>query len=232
MFGSGISPGYVNLLAVVAAAMCDRVDKITIDESADTTFYDSPATEKPVGFGRPIDDPDLQAMTAEGTAVFAEAVRMVADSLGSNSTRCVAMPSTPKPPRTSTSGRGPSPAGCVAGVYASWKGIVEGETVVEINVRWRKGQSLEPDWKIDGDGWEIDVAGRPTVTMNVGFLPPPDFEATTMEEFMVLGYIMTAIPPSTRFPRWSPPHRASSPTTTCPDPAPRSGAQRETLTWA
>jgi 2,4-diaminopentanoate dehydrogenase len=32
------------------------------------------------------------------------------------------------------------------------------------------------------------------VTLNVGFLPPPDFEAQTMEEFMVLGHIMTAMP--------------------------------------
>lgn len=30
--------------------------------------------------------------------------------------------------------------------------------------------------------------------MKVGFLPPPDFEATTLEEFMVLGHIMTAMP--------------------------------------
>ncbi len=52
--------------------------------------------------------------------------------------------------------------------------------VVEINVRWRKGQTLVPDWKIEQDGWIIEVAGRPTVTMKVGFLPPPDFEATTL----------------------------------------------------
>ena len=76
MFGSGISPGYVNQLAVVAAGICDRVDKISIHEAADTTFYDSPATEKPVGFGQPIDSPDLQAMTAHGTGVFGEAVRV------------------------------------------------------------------------------------------------------------------------------------------------------------
>ena len=82
MFGSGISPGFAELLAIVAATICDRVDKITVNEAADTTFYDSPATEKPVGFGQPIDDPDLQAMTAQGTAVFAEAVRLVADALG------------------------------------------------------------------------------------------------------------------------------------------------------
>ena len=45
------------------------------------------------------------------------------------------------------------PAGCVAGVAASWKGSVGGRTLVELNVRWRKGQTLEPDWKIDQDGW-------------------------------------------------------------------------------
>ena len=80
MFGSGISPGYVNQLSIVAAGICDRVDKITVNEAADTTFYDSPVTEKPVGFGQPIDHPDLQAMTAHGTGVFGEAVRMVADA--------------------------------------------------------------------------------------------------------------------------------------------------------
>ena len=82
MFGTGISPGFAELLAIVSATICDRVDKITVNEAADTTFYDSPATEIPVGFGKPIDHPDLQAMTAHGTAVFGEAVRMVADALG------------------------------------------------------------------------------------------------------------------------------------------------------
>ena len=51
MFGTGISPGFAELLAIVSATICDRVDKITINEAADTTFYDSPATEIPVGFG-------------------------------------------------------------------------------------------------------------------------------------------------------------------------------------
>ena len=46
-----------------------------------TGFYDSPATEIPVGFGTPIDDPNLQPMAAQGTAEFAEAVRLVADGL-------------------------------------------------------------------------------------------------------------------------------------------------------
>jgi hypothetical protein len=43
-------------------------------------------------------------------------------------------------------------------------------------------------------GHTIEVAGMPTINVNVGFLPPPDFQATTMEEFMVIGHVMTAVP--------------------------------------
>jgi 2,4-diaminopentanoate dehydrogenase len=194
MFGSGISPGYVELLAILAASVCDRVDKVTVNEAADTTFYDSPQTEKPVGFGQPIDHLDLQAMTAHGTGVFGEAVRLVADALGVelDDVRCDA-----EYAQTTTDldlGSWTIPAGCVAGVYASWKGLVGEKTVVELNVRWRKGQTLDPDWKIDQDGWVIQVDGRPTVKNVVSFLPPPDFQAETIADFMVLGHIMTAMP--------------------------------------
>ena len=46
----------------------------------------------------------------------------------------------------------------------------------------------------------IQIDGRPTVTLNVGFLPPPDFEAETIADFMVLGHIMTAMPPINAIP--------------------------------
>jgi 2,4-diaminopentanoate dehydrogenase len=195
MFGTGISPGFAELLAIVASTICDRVDKVVVNEAADTTFYDSPETEKPAGFGQPIDHPDLQAMTAHGTGVFGEAVRMVADALGVelDEVRCDA-----EYAQTTADvdlGSWTIAAGCVAGIYASWKGIVGDKVVIDLNVRWRKGQTLEPDWKIEQDGWVIQIEGRPTVTLDVGFLPPPDFEAETIEEFMVLGHIMTAAPP-------------------------------------
>ena len=194
LFGTGISPGFAELLAIVSATVCDRVDKVTVNEAADTTFYDSPATEMPVGFAKPIDYPDLQAMTAHGTAVFGEAVLLVAAALGVelDDVRCEA-----EYAQTTADldlGSWTIPAGCVAGVAASWKGSVGERVVVELNVRWRKGPTLDPDWKIDQDGWVIQIDGRPTVTLNVGFLPPPDFQADTIADFMVLGHIMTAMP--------------------------------------
>ncbi|HZM41336.1 MAG TPA: hypothetical protein VFB94_19600, partial [Acidimicrobiales bacterium] len=82
LFGSGISPGFVELVTIALAGASDRIDRILISESADTTAYDSPATEIPVGFGRPLDDPELPAMTAAATVVFSEAVALVGDALG------------------------------------------------------------------------------------------------------------------------------------------------------
>ena len=53
-------------------------------------------------------------------------------------------------------------------------------------MKWRKGQSLDPDWEIDS-GYLIEIDGRPTIRTKIDILPPPDFQATTFGEFMVLG---------------------------------------------
>jgi len=202
LFGSGVSPGFAELLAIVAATACDRVDKITITETADTTLYDSPATERPVGFGTAIDDPGLAPMAERGTAVFAEAVRLVADAMGVEldeiTCTCEYAQTTADLPMASWT----IPVGHVAGVFASWQGIAGGRTVIDINVRWRKGQTLEPDWQLDGDGWKITIDGRPTVNMQVGFTPPPDLiaSATSLDDFFELGHIMTAMPPINAIP--------------------------------
>jgi hypothetical protein len=193
MFGTGISPGFVELIAIVSAGLCDRIDKVTVAEAADTTFYDSPATEMPAGFGRPIDDPELAAMTQRGTAVFGEAVALVADAIGVDLDEIVCETEHAQTTEELVMESWTIPAGCVAGVAASWQGRAGGRTVVELSVRWKKGTSLSPDWQID-EGHVIEVAGRPTVRTTLQYLPPPDFEATTIAEFMVLGMIITAMP--------------------------------------
>jgi hypothetical protein len=193
MFGSGINPGFAELLAVVTANICDRIDKVTIAESADTTLYDSPTTELPAGFARPIDDPELPAMTAKGTAVFGEAVAMVADAIGIELDEIVCSAEYAQTTEELVLESWTIPAGCVAGIAASWQGRVGDRTVIELTVRWKKGTTLDPDWQID-EGYVIEVAGRPTVRTTLQFLPPPDFEATTFADFMVLGMIMNAIP--------------------------------------
>src|SRR4051812_25701721 len=193
MFGTGISPGFVELMAIATAGICDRIDKITINEASDTTLYDSPTTEIPAGFGRPIDDPELPGMAAEGTAVFGEAVAMLADALGVELDEIVCEAEYAQTTEDLVMESWTIPAGCVAGVAASWQGRVGDRTVVELTVRWKKGTTLDPDWQIS-EGHVVQIDGLPPVRTTLEYLPPPDFEATTFQDFMVLGMIMTAMP--------------------------------------
>lgn len=194
LFGTGVSPGFAELVAVTVAGICNRIDKVVVAETADTTFYDSPDTERPAGFGRPIDDPELPAMARQGTAVFGEAVAMVADVLGIQLDDIVCEAEFARTTKDLEMASWTIPAGCVAGVAASWQGRVGDRTVVELSVRWKKGSTLDPDWQIERDGWVIRVEGLPTVTAALDFLPPPDFQGETLEDFMQIGHIITAVP--------------------------------------
>ena len=180
----------------VSIAICNRIDKITVNEAADTTFYDSPATELPVGFGRPIDHPGLPAMTAQGTAVFGEAVSWSPTRSASNSTRSGARRSTPRPPRIWFWGRGPSRQGASPGSrrvgrVGRRQGDRGAEPPVEEGSHSRSRLADRPG-RLGDQG-----RGRPTVIAKLGFLPPPDFEAETMADFMVIRARHDGRPPST-----------------------------------
>ncbi|WP_319455637.1 MULTISPECIES: dihydrodipicolinate reductase [unclassified Mycobacterium] len=200
IFGSGINPGFIQLFAIVTAGLSDRVDRISIVESFDTTIYDSPATEIPMGFGYPIDEPDLNSITEKGSGIFREAVLLVADALGAqlDEVRCEA-----EYAQTTEDLQLPGDwaikAGCVAGIDVRWKGILNNREVIEIRGIWTKGQSLEPVWST-GFGYTITVEGRPTIKSTLSFEPPPDFVADSLDDFIMLGLTITAMPAITAIP--------------------------------
>ncbi|MCV7155316.1 NAD(P)H-dependent amine dehydrogenase family protein [Mycolicibacterium pyrenivorans] len=200
IFGSGINPGFIQLFAVVTAGLSDRVDRISIVESFDTTIYNSPATEIPMGFGYPIDHPDLHAITEHGSRIFREAVLLVADALGVelDDIRCEA-----EYAQTTEDLELPGDwtiaTGCVAGIDVRWKGILGGRDVIEIRGVWTKGQSLAPAWSTTF-GYTITVEGRPTITSTLSFEPPPDFVGETLDDYIMLGLTITAMPAITAIP--------------------------------
>ncbi|MBH0776265.1 NAD(P)H-dependent amine dehydrogenase family protein [Nocardia bovistercoris] len=199
IFGSGINPGFVDLLAIVAAGAVDRIDKITVVEEADISGYDSPATELPVGFARPIDDPELPAMTASATEVFIDAVHLIGAAIGVEFDEVVCEPEYARTTHDVDLGSWRIDAGCVAGIRTSWHGKVDGRSVVELRTVWRKGQTLEPDWPID-TGHRVIVDGCPNITLRMDVTPPPDFVGTTLSDFMRLPMILTAMPAITAIP--------------------------------
>ena len=193
IFGSGMNPGLANLLGIVSAQICDRVDCVKVLESVDSTGYDSPDTERSVGFGRPIDDPDLPAMTTAGTAVFGDAVRLMGDAFGWELDEVRCLPEYAQTTELLQMASWSIDAGCVAGIAASWQGVRAGQIVIELNVRWRKGRTLQPDWPVE-HGYVVEIVGQPSVRTKLEVSPPRDFRAKTFEDFMVLGMIMTALP--------------------------------------
>ena len=181
VFGSGINPGFIDALAIFTAGICDRVDSISVLESADSTGYDSPETELPVGFARPIDDPALQDDgTTTGPRCSAKWWRSSPTRSGSSSTTCGARPSSRRPPKTSISDRGPFPRDASPASTRGWQGWVADRKVVELAVRWRKGNTLEPDWQLDS-GYLVEVQGQPCVRTKMEVYPPPDFEAKIVQ---------------------------------------------------
>jgi hypothetical protein len=200
IFGSGINPGLVNLLAVVAAGGCERIDKVTVIEEADISGYDSPATEMPVGFSHPIDHPGLQAMTAKATDVFIDAVHLLGDVLGVEFDEIVCEAEYAKTTEDVDLGSWTIAAGCVAGIAFSWHGKINGRSIVELRFVWRKGQTLEPDWPI-ATGHRIKVQGCPNIALKLDISPPRDFAGTTLNDFMRLPMILTAMPAVNAIPK-------------------------------
>ena len=200
IFGSGLNPGFIQLFAIISAGLSDRIDRVYIEESFDTTIYNSPETEKIMGFGYPIDYPGLLSVTAEGSGIFREAVMLVADALGVelDDIRCEAEYAQATED-VNLPGDWVIAKGCVAGIDVRWKGYVGDRDVVEIRAVWIKGQALDPVWEM-GFGYQITVEGLPTIKTTLAFEPPPDFVAETIEEYILLGLTITAVPAITAIP--------------------------------
>ena len=195
MFGSGVSPGYVNLLSIVAAGHLrsgrqdhhrrvrgHHVLRLAGDRAARRLRQ---ADRRP----RPAAD------DGEGHRGVRRGGRMIADALGVELDEIHCEAEYAQTTEDLDWGRGPSRRVTSRACTPAGRASSTARRSSRSTVRWKKGQTLEPDWQIDRDGWKITIDGRPTVNMQVGFLPPPDFEATTLEDFMVLGHIMTAMPP-------------------------------------
>ena len=112
-------------------------------------------------------------MVERGTAVFGDAVYLMGDALGVtfDEVKCVA--EFAQTTELLEMGSWSIEAGCVAGIAASWQGWVGDRKVVSLDVRWRKGQTLEPDWPIE-HGYVVEVEGLPSVRTKLEVFPPKD----------------------------------------------------------
>lgn len=193
IFGSGMNPGFANLLGLVSAGICDRIDHIRVTESVDSTGYASAETQQSVGFGHPITHPGLHAMVEKGTAVFGDGVHLMADALGLDldDVRCESKFAVAT--KDHDLGFMRIDEGTVAGVEASWHGDKDGRSRIQLRVQWKMGQHMEPDWPLE-HGYLVEIDGQPRVRTKLEIRPPRGFQGKTFVDFMQLGMIVTALP--------------------------------------
>jgi hypothetical protein len=162
IYGTGINPGFANILGLLATSACARVDRISVLESVDCTNYASRGTWEAMGIDRPLNDPDVPAFIKKGTPSFREAVDVMADALNvplddvrfdvefGAATEHVDL------------GYMTIRKGHIAAIRGTWSGWVAGRPFIELKIAWKLGYKLEPDWPMV-HGYHIEIEGNPNV---------------------------------------------------------------------
>ena len=194
LFGSGMNPGYAQLLAAIGAGITSGVERVVVSESVDVSHYVTDANFASAGWARPADDPGHADDVRAGTRVFAEGLEMLGRLLGItfDDQRCdIAFAHATKDldvPGLRI------PAGHVAGMDVHWIGVVGGVDVVEIRQRWLASEDIEPPWKVE-HGYVVEVAGDPNVRLKMDIFPTADDMAHLDKETMhSIGMRITAVP--------------------------------------
>lgn len=193
LFGSGMNPGFAQLLGAVATGLCSEVRKITMHESVDVSSFASDSNMDGMGWGRPMGDPGHADDVRAASVVFADGVHMLATTLGieldevashvgfSAATKDLDLP-----------GR-PIAAGTMAGLDLRYVGIVDGKEVLDLHQRWVMSHQLEPPMPAD-HGYKIEVDGSPQVTLTLGLMPDQPLETLTVEDMHGIGMTITGMP--------------------------------------
>ena len=191
IYGGGVNPGFINAFALTAASVCSHVRHISIWEEAECSGYDSADLWETVGFGRPVDDPEIVELARRGTNVFEDTVAMMADALDLELDEIRYAPELAAAVEELDLGFMTIGAGRLAGLKNRWIGLCDGVEVIELGTLWKMTERVEPNWPVR-HGWHIVVDGLPKVTAHVAGWPPEG--ESDSEVLMGLSMVMTAMP--------------------------------------
>lgn len=161
LYGTGINPGQANIIALAVSAACARVRRITVREAVDATHYASKGTWISLGFGGPPDAPGLADRVRERALVFMDTVEMMADALKVTLDDIVFNVDFATANEDLHLGYMDIPKGTICALRMSYCGIVKDKRVIDLQLVWRLGYSMTPDWPVEG--YVIEIEGEPDV---------------------------------------------------------------------
>ncbi|RDH75944.1 dihydrodipicolinate reductase [Mycolicibacterium moriokaense] len=174
---SGINPGNLSgVLPLALSGMSRTIDKITLQERADMTLYES--TDISFGnmkFGEPIEvvDPDVDDYLRDMKAMFVEQIWLLGDALDADlddvTVDIEVIPAQQDHQIFDRLLR----EGTAAGQRWNMVGRRNGEARVEIETLWTVGNEYPRHWPAPEHGWTLTIEGDPS--MRVHFLTLASF---------------------------------------------------------
>jgi len=194
-YGTGMNPGLAQILSVVATAGMGYVEHITVLETVDVSCHHSVETWKNVGYGRPVDDPEVPALLEKGCTVFADSIYLMADCLDLPIDDVVFGCELGACTEDIDLGWWRLPKGSVGGSLAKFKGMSGGEPKIEVHLEWQMTPNTEPRWNVRGC-YITTIDGDPMIINKHMILPATGMPHSLMDAqyFASLGMTLTGMP--------------------------------------
>jgi 2,4-diaminopentanoate dehydrogenase len=176
--GCGLNPGNMSgALPLALTGMSRTIDKLTLQERADWSVYDSTAiTFDNMRFGQPVDEISVAAndFLAFNSSIFTEQVWLLADALRAGIDEVTATVEAVAAEHDHQIFDHLLRAGTTAGQRWNWVGRRGGEPLVEIEALWTVGNEYPAHWPKPRHGWTLTIEGDPS--MRTHFLSLASFE--------------------------------------------------------
>jgi hypothetical protein len=194
--GSGLNPGNLSgVLPLALSGMSRRIDKVTLQERADWSVYESTGiTFDNMAFGQPVKaiSPATNDFLAFNSGIFSEQVWFLADALNAGIDEVTATVDAVAARADHQIFDRLLPAGTTAGQRWNWVGRRSGEPLIEIETLWTVGGEYPDHWPRPKDGWTLTIEGDPS--MRTHFLSLASFtHPASIEEHVRSANVATAM---------------------------------------
>lgn len=193
IYGSGMSPGLSDVLGLVCTGPLSHVEHLAVTESVDVSCHHSRKTWESVGYGLPVDHPDIPGLFKTGTSVFVDAVYIMADALGLELEDVVFENEVGAATEDLDFGWMQIKKGCVAANNSRWIGMVDGKPRVEQRMVYQMGFKTDPCWEVE-HGYVVQIKGYPDIHVKYSIFPPRGLSAKDIREYQKIGMSVTGMP--------------------------------------
>jgi 4-hydroxy-tetrahydrodipicolinate reductase len=192
-YGTGMNPGLAQILTIAHSADVADIEHVLCIESVDVSCHHSVDTWNEVGFGRPVDDPELPGMLEKYTRVFEDAVRIMADCLALELDGVHFEYELGACTKDVDLGWYRLPKGSLGGCYLKYVGTAARTPRIEVHLEWQMTPHTDPHWDIQAC-YITKIEGDPCIYSKHMIFPRPGMDLSSPGAFASLGMTITGMP--------------------------------------